>query len=79
MAAFTGNNDTLFAERMLEHGYFPENIPPVFAITNLHEAAIKPLKSGEYITDKPTEGCRYNVVGFHAELSRFFHREVSHL
>lgn len=61
MAKFTGNNDTLFAERMLEHGYFPENIPPVFDIKNLHGAAIKTLNSGEYITDKPTEGCRYNV------------------
>jgi Reverse transcriptase (RNA-dependent DNA polymerase) len=61
MVGFTGKNDTLFAERMLENGYFPENVPPVFAITNLHEAAINPLKSGNYITDKPTECCRYNA------------------
>lgn len=61
MVGFTGENDSLFAERMMENGYYPENVPPVFAITNLHEAAIKPLQSGNYITDKPTECCRYNV------------------
>lgn len=61
MTGFTGNNDVHFAERMLENGFFPENVPPVFAIENLHEAAIKPLGSGLFLTDKPTEGCRYNV------------------
>ncbi|MEZ0001621.1 RNA-directed DNA polymerase [Sinorhizobium fredii] len=61
MVAFTGVSDTHFAERMLEDGFYPENVPPVFAIENLHEAAIKPLASGNYLTDKPTEGCRYNA------------------
>ncbi|SNB85411.1 hypothetical protein SAMN06265338_1542 [Rhodoblastus acidophilus] len=61
MTAFIGDDKSLFAERMLEDGFFPENLPPVFSITNLHEAAIKPLKSGEYLTEKPTEGARYNA------------------
>lgn len=46
---------------MLEHGFFPENLPPVFSITNLHEAAIGPLRSDQYLTDKPTEAVRYNA------------------
>lgn len=61
MAGFVGADETLFAERMLEYGFFPENLPPVFSITNLHEAAIKPLASGAYLTDKPMEGARYNA------------------
>lgn len=61
MANFVGEDDTIFAEKMLEKGYFPENVPPVFSITNFHEAAIGPLVTGEYITGKPTECCRYNV------------------
>lgn len=58
---FVGADDELFAERMLEKGFFPENIPPVFAITNLHEASLGALASGEYISDKPTEACRFNA------------------
>jgi hypothetical protein len=61
MVELIGVNENLFAERTLEDGFFPENLPPVFSITNLHEAAIKPLASGQYLTEKPTEGCRYDA------------------
>lgn len=62
MADFIGGDDNLFAERLLEHGYFPESVPPVFSITNLHEAALGCLKSDDYLTSPkvPTEGVRYN-------------------
>jgi len=60
VVGFIGDDDNLFAERMLEDGYYPENLPPVFKITNFHEAALGPLTSGEYITDKTTESCKLN-------------------
>jgi hypothetical protein len=58
---FVGSDDNVFAERMLEHGYFPENLPPVFAVTNLYEAALSVFKTKDYITDKATEGAKYNA------------------
>lgn len=62
MAGFIGPDGNLFAERILEHGFFPENLPPVFAIENLHEASIAALGSEKYITSKkPTEAVRYNA------------------
>ena len=61
MVIFVGNDDNLFAERMLEAGFYPENVPPVFSITNLHEASLKAFTASEYVTDKPTEGIRYNA------------------
>lgn len=61
MTALVGEDGNLFAERMLESGFLPENLPPIFAITNLHEAAIRPLASDDYLTEKPTEGARYNA------------------
>jgi hypothetical protein len=60
MAKFVGDNDSLFAERMIEDGFYPENLPPVFKITNLHEAALGALASGTYVSDKPTEACKLN-------------------
>jgi hypothetical protein len=35
-----GDDPTIFSECVLERGFYPENLPPVFAIENFHEAAI---------------------------------------
>lgn len=63
MADYVGNDNSLFAERMLEEGYFPESVPPVFTVTNLHEAALGPLATDGYLSNPktPTEGVRYNA------------------
>ncbi|WP_292517515.1 RNA-directed DNA polymerase [Mesorhizobium sp.] len=62
MIEFTGDDPNVFAERMLENGYIPENVPPPFRIENLHEAYLTYAASGEYITGKvPTESTRYNA------------------
>lgn len=60
MVDFAGNDETAFIERMLEKGYYPENLPPVFEIQNLHEASLKIVSNKEYITNIPTEHARYN-------------------
>ncbi|MCX5497088.1 RNA-directed DNA polymerase [Kaistia dalseonensis] len=61
MTKFIGSDPNIFAEKMLDSGFFPENLPPVFKIENLHEAAIGALSTNHYLTDKPTEGARYNA------------------
>ncbi|WP_282610262.1 RNA-directed DNA polymerase [Pelagibius sp. Alg239-R121] len=58
---FIGNNETYFVEEMLERGFFPENLPPVFQVTNLHEASLGPVGDGDFISKAPTEACRYNA------------------
>lgn len=60
MPDFIGQDPDLFAKSMLERGYFPENVPPAFKIRNLHLSSSEALESDQYLTDKPTEGARYN-------------------
>lgn len=60
LAEFKGDDENAFVERMLERGYYPEALPPVFEVENLHEASIKFIPNREYLTDKPTEHCRFN-------------------
>jgi hypothetical protein len=61
LSAVFGDDTNIFAETMLERGFYPENLPPVFAIENFHEAAIPFLQSQEYTLNKPTECCIYNA------------------
>ena len=61
MASFSGSDLNLFRERMLEHGFLPEGLPPVFRIENLHEASLKPVSEGFYLTEKPTECCKFSA------------------
>lgn len=61
LADFIGNDETAFVERILEKGYFPEGIPPVFEVENLHEASLKVVSKREYTTDKPTEHSKFNA------------------
>lgn len=56
-----GVDSNTFAERMLENGFYPENLPPVFKVTNFHEAAIPHLSSKEYLSKKPTEPALFNA------------------
>lgn len=61
MADFLGKDQNIFAERMLEQGFFPENVPPAFRIENLYEAYLK-YATGDYITGKTTtESARFNA------------------
>lgn len=55
-----GEDPNLFSEGMLENGFYPENLPPVFTVTNFHEAAIPHLKSDNYLSKKTTEPATYN-------------------
>lgn len=61
MIDFIGQDEAQFVEELLERGYFPENLPPVFEVSNLHEASLAPLAAGDFITAKPTESCRHNA------------------
>lgn len=56
-----GADPNLFAENMLEKGFYPENLPPVFEITNLHEAAIPYLEAKAYLSKKPSEPATFNA------------------
>jgi hypothetical protein len=57
-----GNDKNIFAEMMLERGFYPENVPPVFQVENFHEAAIKYLTQVEFLSGhKPTEPGRYSA------------------
>lgn len=61
MVGFIGEDSNIFAERMLESGYFPENLPPTFRVENLHEASLGPLGDENYLIAKtPTEPVRFN-------------------
>lgn len=62
MNNFIGDDTNIFAEKMLENGFFPENLPPVFRVENLHEAALTALGDDKFLTSKkPTEPCKYNA------------------
>lgn len=56
-----GASSDIFSECMLESGFYPENLPPVFSITNFHEAAIPHLNSKAYLSNRPTEPAKYNA------------------
>lgn len=62
MTELTGNDDSLFAKRMIEDGYFPSNLPPVFRVSNLSAATRELLSSGIYTTEKATECAKYNAT-----------------
>lgn len=63
MVDFIGADPNIFSERMLEAGYFPENLPPVFRIENLHEASLGPLATAEYLISKSaTEPARFDAT-----------------
>ncbi len=56
-----GTDHKIFSKCMLEQGYFPENLPPVFVVSNLHNATSSLIDSKEYISKKPTEPSSYNA------------------
>jgi len=49
MISFIGSDQNLFAERMLENGFYPENVPPSFWVENLHELYLKYQSPHDYI------------------------------
>lgn len=58
-----GIDANLFAEGLLERGFYPENVPPVFRVENLHEAALPYLNSSTYTLGKvPTEPGTYSAL-----------------
>ena len=58
-----GTSANLFAEALLERGFYPENVPPVFRVENLHEAALPYLTASTYTLGKePTEPSFYSAL-----------------
>ena len=60
MISFIGSDQNLFAERMLENGFYPENVPPSFWVENLHELYLRYQSPHDYISTVATEHTRFN-------------------
>ncbi|WP_336742115.1 RNA-directed DNA polymerase [Aureimonas altamirensis] len=61
MKTFLGDDKDFFVERILEQGYLPENIPPVFQVRNLHECWLS-FKDEKYISNSTSESSRYSAT-----------------
>lgn len=55
-----GSDFEEFSKGIVERGFFPENLPPVFSVSNLYAAAEAHIVVGNYISKKPSESAVYN-------------------
>lgn len=56
-----GEDEKLFAQGMLERGFYPENVPPVFSVLNFYDAAKPYLNDAGFPTKLISEPSVYNA------------------
>lgn len=56
-----GANDKEFSRALLENGFYPENVPPVFRVKNFFKLASKHIDARMYHSNKPTESATYSA------------------
>jgi hypothetical protein len=55
-----GDSPSIFCEALLERGFYPENVPPVFAVRNFYKLAASHISTEKYQSNKPTEPVVYS-------------------